>query len=92
MKTRIPSIPAPSLATAEAHAVACWTALSRHARIAYGCACHHNQYGTVIPAAGCEVGQRLSDEYQLACHAVRELQIGKRVNVIRHPLAAIHSA
>lgn len=91
MQTNNLSTPSTGLATAEAHAVTCWTALSRHARIAYRCVCHHNQYGTVITAVGCEIGQKLREEYEIASHAVRELQIGKRVNVIRHPLAAIHS-
>ena len=74
------------LAVAEAHALACWAALERHAqfhpncpgtrRSAPRCGCYkHDQAGHIVIHKSCEVGEACAEEYEIASRRVREITL-----------------
>jgi len=67
--------PAERLATAEAHAQACFNALHRHAAdISNRCGCYVKNGDFPVVGLGCDVGAMCSDEYRIAAARVRELR------------------
>lgn len=71
------------IATAEAHAKACYEALERHCggRDTPICGCFIDRRGgRCVVAEGCELGQVLKEEYEIASRRVRELRETGRID------------
>ena len=79
------------IAAAEAHAKACFEALERHCggHQFPRCGCLHDAMVLVV-AEGCELGQVLKEEYEIASRRVRELRETGRIDrLTREEFAAL---